>query len=47
VWNEFSYVYDTTNNQPAQMMTRRFAFDRKTAEQAGHAEKEPERKPAE
>jgi hypothetical protein len=29
VWNEFSYVYDTTNNQPVQMMTRRFAFDRK------------------
>jgi hypothetical protein len=32
VWNEFSYVYDTTNHQPVQMMTRRFAFDRKTAE---------------
>jgi hypothetical protein len=32
VWNEFSYVYDTTNNQPVQIMTRRFAFDRKTAE---------------
>lgn len=32
VWNEFSYVYDTTNNQPVQITTRRFAFDRKTAE---------------
>jgi len=32
VWNEFSYVYDTTNRLPVQMMTRRFAFDRKTAE---------------
>jgi len=32
VWNEFSYVYDTTNKQPVQMMTRRFAFDRKSAE---------------
>lgn len=32
VWNEFSYVYDTTNHQPVQMTTRRFAFDRKTAE---------------
>ena len=32
VWNEFSYVYDTTNNQTVQIMTRRFAFDRKTAE---------------
>jgi hypothetical protein len=31
VWNEFSYVYDTTNKQTVQMMTRRFAFDRKTA----------------
>ena len=32
MWNEYSYVYDTTNNQPVQIMTRRFAFDRKTAE---------------
>jgi Porin PorA len=27
-----SYVYDTTHQQPVQIMTRRFAFDRKTAE---------------
>jgi hypothetical protein len=32
VWNEYSYVYDLTNHQPVQEMTRRFAFDRKTAE---------------
>jgi hypothetical protein len=32
VWNQFSYVYDTTNSQPVQITTRRFAFDRKTAE---------------
>jgi hypothetical protein len=32
VWNEFSYVYDVTNRQPVQAMSRRFAFDRKTAE---------------
>ena len=31
VWDEYSYVYDTTNKQPVQQMTRRFAFDRKTA----------------
>jgi len=31
VWDEYSYVYDTTNSQPVQQMTRRFAFDRKTA----------------
>jgi hypothetical protein len=32
VWNEYSYVYDLTNHQPVQEMSRRFAFDRKTAE---------------
>jgi hypothetical protein len=32
VWNEFSYVYDLTNRQPVQEMTRRFAFDRRTGQ---------------
>jgi hypothetical protein len=32
VWNEYSYVYDQTNHQAVQEMTRRFAFDRKTGE---------------
>jgi DUF3068 family protein len=32
VWNEFSYLYDTTNNATFEFMTRRFAFDRRTAE---------------
>ena len=32
VWNEYSYVYDTTNHYAVQQMTRRFAFDRKTGE---------------
>jgi Porin PorA len=32
VWNEYSYVYDLTNRQPVQQMTRRFAFDRRTAQ---------------
>jgi hypothetical protein len=32
VWNEYSYVYDLTSHQPVQEMSRRFAFDRKTAE---------------
>src|SRR2546430_609243 len=32
VWNEFCYVSDHHNNQPVQIMARRFAFDRKTAE---------------
>jgi hypothetical protein len=32
VWNEYSYVYDLTNHQPVQQMTRRFAFDRKTGQ---------------
>ena len=31
VWDEYSYVYDLTNRQPVQQMTRRFAFDRRTA----------------
>ena len=31
VWNEYSYLYDTTNHQVVQQMTRRFAFDRRTA----------------
>jgi hypothetical protein len=32
VWKEFSYVYDLTNKQEVQIMTRTFAFNRKTAE---------------
>src|SRR5690242_13276363 len=32
VWNEYSYVYDQTNHQAVQEMTRRFAFDRKTGQ---------------
>jgi DUF3068 family protein len=32
VWNEYSYVYDRTNHQAVQEMTRRFAFDRKTGQ---------------
>jgi hypothetical protein len=31
VWDEFSYVYDTTNREEVQPMSRTFAFDRKTA----------------
>jgi hypothetical protein len=31
VWNQYSYVYDLTNRQAVQQMTRRFAFDRTTA----------------
>ena len=31
VWDEYSYAYDLTNRQPVQQMTRRFAFDRRTA----------------
>jgi hypothetical protein len=30
VWNEYAYVYDQTNHQAVQQMTRTFAFDRKT-----------------
>ena len=32
VWDEYSYVYDQTNHQAVQEMTRRFAFDRKTGQ---------------
>ena len=32
VWNEFSYVYDETNHQTVQEMTRTFAFDRRTGQ---------------
>jgi hypothetical protein len=32
VWNEFSYVYDATNNLTDSYTTRRFAFDRRTAQ---------------
>jgi len=32
VWNEYSYVYDVTNHQPVQQMSRTFAFDRRTGE---------------
>jgi hypothetical protein len=32
VWNEFSYVYDLTNHQPVQEMSRTFAFDRRTGQ---------------
>jgi len=32
VWNEFNYIYDTTNKVLFEYTTRRFAFDRRTAE---------------
>jgi Porin PorA len=32
VWNSFNYIYDTTNKQVFEYTTRRFAFDRRTAE---------------
>jgi Porin PorA len=32
VWNEFNYLYDSTNKVPFEYTTRRFAFDRRTAE---------------
>lgn len=32
VWNEYSYVYDLTNHQAVQEMTRTFAFDRKSGQ---------------
>jgi DUF3068 family protein len=32
VWNSFNYLYDTTNQQVFEYTTRRFAFDRRTAE---------------
>jgi hypothetical protein len=35
VWSELSYVYDTTNNELVQVMTRTFGFDRRTAQLVG------------
>jgi Porin PorA len=32
VWSEYSYVYDLTNHQAVQQMTRTFAFDRRTGQ---------------
>ena len=32
VWNSFNYLYDTTNKQVFEYTTRRFAFDRRTAQ---------------
>jgi hypothetical protein len=32
VWDEYSYVYDLTNHQPVQQMTRTFAFNRRTGQ---------------
>jgi Porin PorA len=32
VWNEYSYVYDLTNHQAVQQMSRTFAFDRRTGQ---------------
>jgi Porin PorA len=32
VWNEFTYIYDVGNKVPFEYTTRRFAFDRRTAE---------------
>jgi hypothetical protein len=32
VWDEFDYVYDTTNREEVQPSSRTFAFDRKTAQ---------------
>lgn len=32
VWDEFNYLYDTTNKVPFEYTTRRFAFDRRTAQ---------------
>jgi Porin PorA len=32
VWNEYAYVYDRTNHEVVQQMTRTFAFDRKTGQ---------------
>src|SRR5947209_4158275 len=31
VWNQFVYVYDQTNKQPVQSMSRTFAFNRRSA----------------
>jgi DUF3068 family protein len=35
VWDEYSYLYDLTNRQVVQQMTRRFAFDRRTGQLVG------------
>jgi hypothetical protein len=32
VWNQFVYVYDQTNKQPVQSISRTFAFNRRTAQ---------------
>jgi hypothetical protein len=32
VWSEFTYLYDTTNSTPFEFSSRRFAFDRRSAE---------------
>jgi hypothetical protein len=32
VWNQFVYVYDQTNKQPVQTITRTFAFNRRSAQ---------------
>src|SRR3984893_5153793 len=32
VWNSFTYLYDTTNSAPFEFSSRRFAFDRRSAE---------------
>lgn len=32
VWNQFVYVYDQSNKQPVQSLSRTFAFDRRTAQ---------------
>ncbi len=32
VWNGFTYLYDTSNSLPFEYSSRRFAFDRRTAE---------------
>src|SRR6202035_645097 len=32
VWNQFTYLYDTTNRATFQFLTRRVAFDRRTAQ---------------
>jgi len=34
-WSQLSYVYDTTNDELVQVMTRTFAFDRRTAQIVG------------
>jgi hypothetical protein len=32
VWSSFTYLYDTTNSVPFEFSSRRFAFDRRSAE---------------